>query len=74
MSRGGWRGRGEKKKKKQDDKERGREVRGQERECREGAGGRDVVISFSVSHSGGNDLPNLTPARHVYPRHRQSAD
>lgn len=39
-----------------------------------GKEGRDVVISFSGSHSGGNDLPNLAPARRIRQRYRDNAD
>lgn len=64
---------------KQDDKGRGREEerersQGPRARVQRGKEGRDVVISFTVSHSGGNDLPNLIPARRIRPRHRENVD
>lgn len=42
-----------------------------EQRCREGQ--REETSSIA-SHSGGNDLPNRTPARRIRPRYRENAD
>lgn len=50
---------------------RGRGSESAKEETGEKRRGRDVLISFSVTHSEGTALPNSTSAKQIYPRHRE---